>query len=32
MIQGPLIAEGNTAEVFAWGANQVLKLYRPGYP
>lgn len=28
---GPKIADGRTAEVFAWGENQVLKLYRPGW-
>jgi len=27
---GAPIAEGRTAEVFAWGDNQVLKLFRPG--
>ncbi len=32
MSQGPIISEGNTAEVFAWGSSHVLKLYRPGYP
>ena len=31
MKMGPLIAEGRTAEVFAWGSNEVLKLARePG--
>lgn len=29
---GPLLAEGRTAEVFAWGDAQVLKLLRPGFP
>ncbi len=29
--KGVLIAEGNTAEVFAWGDAHILKLYRPGY-
>ena len=32
MKKGPLIAEGRTAEVFAWGEDQILKLYRPGFP
>ena len=29
MSKGELIAEGRTAEVFAWGDRHVLKLYRP---
>jgi uncharacterized protein (TIGR02172 family) len=29
MSKGELIAEGRTAEVFAWGDHHVLKLYRP---
>jgi Ser/Thr protein kinase RdoA (MazF antagonist) len=29
---GPKIADGRTAEVFAWGDDQVLKLYREGWP
>ena len=29
---GPLIGTGRTAEVFAWGDGQVLKLYRDGMP
>jgi hypothetical protein len=32
MHKGPLIAEGRTAEIFAWGEGQVVKLYRPGFP
>lgn len=28
---GPKLADGRTAEVFAWGDGQVLKLYRPGW-
>jgi hypothetical protein len=28
---GPKIADGRTAEVFAWGEGQVLKLYRPDW-
>jgi len=28
---GPKIADGRTAEVFSWGDEQVLKLYRPGW-
>jgi Ser/Thr protein kinase RdoA (MazF antagonist) len=32
MQKGPLLAEGRTAEVFAWGEDQVLKLYRPEFP
>ena len=28
MKMGPLIAEGRTAEVFAWGPNEVIKLAR----
>ena len=31
MEKGDLLAEGRTAEVYAWGADQVLKLYRPGW-
>jgi len=29
---GPKLADGRTAEVFAWGEKQVLKLYRDGWP
>lgn len=29
---GPLIAEGATAEIFAWGDDAILKLYRSGFP
>ena len=29
---GPKLADGRTAEVFAWGEDQVLKLYREGWP
>jgi len=29
---GPKLADGRTAEVFAWGDDQVLKLYRDGWP
>lgn len=29
---GPKLADGRTAEVFAWGDDQVLKLYRHGWP
>ena len=25
------IAEGRTAEIFTWGENKILKLYRDGY-
>lgn len=32
MKMGPLIAEGRTAEVFAWGSNEVLKLARESGP
>lgn len=28
---GPKLADGRTAEVFAWGEDQVLKLYRQGW-
>jgi Ser/Thr protein kinase RdoA (MazF antagonist) len=28
---GPMLAEGRTAEIFAWGEGQVLKLYRQGW-
>ncbi len=31
MTKGPLLAEGRTAEIFAWGENQALKLLRPGF-
>ena len=30
--KGPMIARGRTAEVFAWGDNQVLKLFLEGWP
>jgi len=30
--KGPKLADGRTAEVFAWGEDQVLKLYREGWP
>ena len=30
--KGQLLAEGRTAEIYAWGASQVLKLYRQGWP
>jgi tRNA A-37 threonylcarbamoyl transferase component Bud32 len=29
--KGPLLAEGRTAEVYAWGTDQVIKLYREGW-
>lgn len=32
MEQGPRIGEGRTAEIFAWGEQDVLKLFRPGWP
>ena len=32
MPKGPLIGEGRTAEVYAWGDHQILKLYRAGMP
>ncbi len=32
MKKGPRIGQGKPAEVFAWGDNQVLKLYREGWP
>ncbi|MEO8285728.1 MAG: phosphotransferase [Chloroflexota bacterium] len=32
MQKGELIAEGRTAEVYAWGGSRVLKLYRPDWP
>jgi aminoglycoside phosphotransferase (APT) family kinase protein len=31
MEPGPLIAEGRTAEIYAWGEEHILKLYRPGF-
>lgn len=31
-VPGPLMGVGRTAEVFAWGEGQVLKLYRSGIP
>lgn len=31
-MKGERVAEGRTAEVFAWGEGQVLKLYRAGWP
>jgi uncharacterized protein (TIGR02172 family) len=30
--KGPLVGNGRTAEVFAWGEDQILKLYRPEMP
>ncbi len=30
--KGPLVGIGRTAEVFAWGEDQILKLYRPEMP
>ncbi len=30
--KGPMIAQGRTAEVFAWGDKQVLKLFLEGWP
>jgi len=30
--QGPLIGQGRTAEIYAWGDDHVLKLYRAGWP
>jgi Ser/Thr protein kinase RdoA (MazF antagonist) len=32
MEKGPLIGVGRTAEVYAWGDHQILKLYRMGMP
>ncbi|HEY4721512.1 MAG TPA: aminoglycoside phosphotransferase, partial [Anaerolineae bacterium] len=32
MTKGPLIGEGRTAEVYAWGDHQILKLYRRDMP
>lgn len=32
VMKGPLIGEGRTAEVFAWGEARALKLYRPEFP
>lgn len=32
MEKGDLLAEGRTAEVYAWGDDQILKLYREGFP
>ena len=32
MQKSPLLAEGRTAEVYAWGEDKVLKLYRSGFP
>ena len=30
--RGPLIAEGRTAQVYAWGQDRVVKVLRPGFP
>jgi Ser/Thr protein kinase RdoA (MazF antagonist) len=30
--KGPLLAEGRTAEIYAWGEDQILKLFRQGWP
>lgn len=32
MTRGPMIAQGRTAELFAWGDGQVLKLFRQDFP
>ncbi len=32
MSRGELIAQGRTAEIYAWGSGRVVKLYRAGYP
>lgn len=32
MQKGKLIGQGRTAEVFEWGENRLLKLYRSGFP
>jgi tRNA A-37 threonylcarbamoyl transferase component Bud32 len=32
MQKGSLLAEGRSAEVYAWGEDKVLKLYRSGFP
>ena len=32
MQKGKLIGQGRTAEIYEWGKNQVLKLYRNGFP
>ncbi len=29
---GPLIGIGRTAEIYAWGDQEILKLFRPGWP
>src|ERR1051326_6978314 len=29
---GRRLGEGRTAEIYAWGETEVLKLYRPGWP
>lgn len=31
MPKGPHLADGRTAEIFAWGDDRVLKLFRPGW-
>lgn len=31
-MQGNKLADGRTAEIFAWGNNHILKLYRPEFP
>ncbi|TAK12285.1 MAG: hypothetical protein EPO32_09345 [Anaerolineae bacterium] len=31
MQKGPHLADGRTAEVFAWGDDRILKLFRPGW-
>ena len=32
MQKGPRLAAGRTAEVFTWGEQDILKLFRPGIP
>ncbi len=31
-MQGNKLADGRTAEIFAWGTEHILKLYRPEFP
>ena len=32
MQKGTKISEGRTADIFTWGEEQILKLYKPGFP
>jgi Ser/Thr protein kinase RdoA (MazF antagonist) len=31
-VMGKMLSQGNTAQIFEWGEDRILKLYRPGIP